>query len=146
MVEPTETESKKTLDYFIDTMIEINGMAHVILTVSQWDKAHEFYSRLCPFLGLTKVYDGNKMEITDVAEKSTCAGLTTIDFKVPAGGGEQYFGVEIVGPVGTDGREGMTVLKVLGGCETALGSHSRVSLSTVDGKKPDKDLKLEPQT
>ena len=40
-------------------MIEINGMAHVILTVSQWDKAHAFYGELLPFLGLTKVYDGN---------------------------------------------------------------------------------------
>lgn len=40
-------------------MIEINGMAHVILTVTQWDKAHAFYSELMPFLGLTKVYDGN---------------------------------------------------------------------------------------
>ena len=40
-------------------MIEVNGMAHVILTVSQWDKAHAFYSELLPFLGLTKVYDGN---------------------------------------------------------------------------------------
>lgn len=40
-------------------MIEINGCAHVILTVSQWDKAHAFYSELCPFLGLHKVYDGN---------------------------------------------------------------------------------------
>ena len=40
-------------------MVEINGMAHVILTVSQWDKAREFYSELCPFLGMTKVYDGN---------------------------------------------------------------------------------------
>ncbi len=40
-------------------MIEINGMAHVILTVSQWDKARAFYAELLPFLGLTKVYDGN---------------------------------------------------------------------------------------
>src|SRR4026209_3048913 len=40
-------------------MIEVNGMAHVILTVSQWDKAHSFYGELLPFLGLTKVYDGN---------------------------------------------------------------------------------------
>lgn len=39
--------------------IEINGAAHAILTVSQWDKAHAFYSDLLPFLGLTKVYDGN---------------------------------------------------------------------------------------
>ena len=40
-------------------MIEVNGMAHVILTVSQWDKARAFYGELLPFLGLTKVYDGN---------------------------------------------------------------------------------------
>jgi catechol 2,3-dioxygenase-like lactoylglutathione lyase family enzyme len=39
--------------------IEVNGMAHVILTVSQFEKAHEFYCELMPFLGLTKVYDGN---------------------------------------------------------------------------------------
>src|SRR5204863_253773 len=38
-------------------MIEINGMAHVILTVSDWDKAHAFYGDLLPFLGLKKVYD-----------------------------------------------------------------------------------------
>ena len=40
-------------------MIDVNGMAHVILTVSQWDKAHAFYGELLPFLGMTKVYDGN---------------------------------------------------------------------------------------
>jgi catechol 2,3-dioxygenase-like lactoylglutathione lyase family enzyme len=40
-------------------MIEVNGMAHVILTVSQWEKARAFYAELLPFLGLTKVYDGN---------------------------------------------------------------------------------------
>jgi catechol 2,3-dioxygenase-like lactoylglutathione lyase family enzyme len=34
-------------------MIEVNGMAHVILTVSQWDKARAFYGELLPFLGLT---------------------------------------------------------------------------------------------
>jgi catechol 2,3-dioxygenase-like lactoylglutathione lyase family enzyme len=40
-------------------MIEVNGMAHVILTVSQWEKARAFYGELLPFLGMTKVYDGN---------------------------------------------------------------------------------------
>ena len=40
-------------------MIEVNGMAHVILTVSQWEKARHFYAELLPFLGLKKVYDGN---------------------------------------------------------------------------------------
>ncbi len=40
-------------------MIEVNGLAHVVLTVSQWDKAHAFYAGLLPFLGMRKVYDGN---------------------------------------------------------------------------------------
>ena len=40
-------------------MVEINGMAHVILTVSSWDKARAFYRELLPALGLRKVYDGN---------------------------------------------------------------------------------------
>jgi len=40
-------------------MIEVNGLAHVILTVSQWEKAHAFYAGLLPFLGMRKVYDGN---------------------------------------------------------------------------------------
>lgn len=40
-------------------MIEVNGMAHVILTVSQWEKARAFYAGLLPFLGMKKVYDGN---------------------------------------------------------------------------------------
>jgi catechol 2,3-dioxygenase-like lactoylglutathione lyase family enzyme len=40
-------------------MIDINGMAHVILTVSQFEAARTFYCELLPFLGLTKVYDGN---------------------------------------------------------------------------------------
>ena len=40
-------------------MIDINGMAHVILTVNQFDKAREFYCELLPFLGMQKVSDGN---------------------------------------------------------------------------------------
>ena len=40
-------------------MIEINGMAHVILTVNNFDASRDFYCKLLPFLGLTKVYDGN---------------------------------------------------------------------------------------
>lgn len=39
-------------------MIEVNGMAHVILTVSQFDAARTFYCELLPFLGLKKVFDG----------------------------------------------------------------------------------------
>ena len=32
-------------------MIQINGMAHVILTVSRFEEAREFYCGLLPFLG-----------------------------------------------------------------------------------------------
>lgn len=42
-------------------MIEVNGMAHVILTVSQFDEAKAFYSRLMPALGLQCVFDGSDM-------------------------------------------------------------------------------------
>lgn len=40
-------------------MIEVNGMAHVVLTVSQFDAARAFYCELLPFLGMKKVFDGN---------------------------------------------------------------------------------------
>lgn len=39
-------------------MIDINGMAHVILTVSQFDKAREFYRALLPAFGMKLVHDG----------------------------------------------------------------------------------------
>jgi catechol 2,3-dioxygenase-like lactoylglutathione lyase family enzyme len=41
-------------------MIEINGVAHVILTVSDWENTKPFYEALLPFLGLTKVFDGDE--------------------------------------------------------------------------------------
>src|SRR5687767_6017110 len=41
-------------------MIDINGIAHVQLTVSNFEAAREFYAKLLPFLGLTPVmeFDG----------------------------------------------------------------------------------------
>jgi catechol 2,3-dioxygenase-like lactoylglutathione lyase family enzyme len=39
-------------------MIEINGVAHVILTVSEWEKAQPFYASLLSFLGLQCVFSG----------------------------------------------------------------------------------------
>ena len=42
-------------------MIEVNGMAHVILTVGRYDEAKAFYSRLMPSLGLECVFDGSNM-------------------------------------------------------------------------------------
>ena len=38
--------------------IAINGMAHLILTVSQFDKARAFYSSLLPQFGMSLVHDG----------------------------------------------------------------------------------------
>jgi catechol 2,3-dioxygenase-like lactoylglutathione lyase family enzyme len=37
--------------------MEINGMAHVILTVRDFPKARAFYGALLPYLGLTPVVD-----------------------------------------------------------------------------------------
>lgn len=42
-------------------MIEINGIAHVILTVSDWPACRPFYERLLAFLGLSRVFAGEDM-------------------------------------------------------------------------------------
>src|SRR5215471_1498963 len=39
--------------------MEINGMAHVILTASDFGRSRDFYSRLLPFLGMTPVIDSD---------------------------------------------------------------------------------------
>jgi catechol 2,3-dioxygenase-like lactoylglutathione lyase family enzyme len=41
-------------------VIEINGMAHVILTVNRFDLARAFYGRLLPEFGMKPVYDNDK--------------------------------------------------------------------------------------
>ena len=41
-----------------NNQIGINGMAHVILTVSQFEKARSFYSGLLPQFGMSLVHDG----------------------------------------------------------------------------------------
>jgi catechol 2,3-dioxygenase-like lactoylglutathione lyase family enzyme len=40
--------------------IEINGMAHVILTASRFEVAREFYRKLLPEFGMKPVFDGEK--------------------------------------------------------------------------------------
>ena len=42
-------------------MIEVNGMAHVILTVSDWDRCRSFYEAVLPFLGLKQAFSGEDM-------------------------------------------------------------------------------------
>jgi catechol 2,3-dioxygenase-like lactoylglutathione lyase family enzyme len=41
--------------------MEINGIAHVMLTAGRFEAAREFYGRLLPFLGLTPVIDTEGM-------------------------------------------------------------------------------------
>ena len=41
--------------------IAINGVAHVILTVSRFEAAREFYGKLLPELGMKPVFDGDKL-------------------------------------------------------------------------------------
>jgi catechol 2,3-dioxygenase-like lactoylglutathione lyase family enzyme len=40
-------------------MIEVNGIAHVILTVSEWERSRPFYEAFLAFLGLTRVFAGD---------------------------------------------------------------------------------------
>lgn len=42
-------------------MIEINGIAHISLTVRQFEKASVFYEKLLTFLGLQPVFVGEEM-------------------------------------------------------------------------------------
>jgi catechol 2,3-dioxygenase-like lactoylglutathione lyase family enzyme len=44
-----------------ETTIGINGMAHVMLTVSQFKAARAFYGRLLPALGMMPVCDTDKL-------------------------------------------------------------------------------------
>ena len=39
-------------------LVNINGLAHVILTVTEYKKSREFYTRLLPAFGMTLVHDG----------------------------------------------------------------------------------------
>jgi catechol 2,3-dioxygenase-like lactoylglutathione lyase family enzyme len=41
--------------------MEINGIAHVILTASDFARSRAFYSRLLPFLGLQVIVDSQQM-------------------------------------------------------------------------------------
>src|SRR5215475_13283329 len=42
-------------------MIEINGMAHAILTVSSFEAARTFYGQLLPRFGMKVVFDGDRL-------------------------------------------------------------------------------------
>ena len=65
--------------------IEINGMAHVILTVSQFDAARAFYQRLLPEFGMKVVHDSEKLFYCVGAR--TAIGIEPCD---PAFAGERF--------------------------------------------------------
>ena len=41
--------------------MEINGIAHVVLTVSKWEVCREFYRKLLAFLGLKPILDTDQI-------------------------------------------------------------------------------------
>src|SRR5580704_14918604 len=66
-------------------MIEINGMAHVILTVSRFDLARAFYGKLLPIFGMKPVFDSDKFFYCVGAR--TAIGIEPCD---PAYAGERF--------------------------------------------------------
>jgi catechol 2,3-dioxygenase-like lactoylglutathione lyase family enzyme len=66
-------------------MIEINGMAHVVLTVSRFEVAREFYRKLLPEFGMKVVHDGDKLFYCVGAR--TAIGIEPCD---PALAGERF--------------------------------------------------------
>ena len=65
--------------------IEINGMAHVVLTVSRFEEARAFYRRLLPQFGMTIVHDGDRL-FYGVGGR-TAIGIEPCD---PAHAGERF--------------------------------------------------------
>src|SRR3954466_6647022 len=65
--------------------IDINGMAHVILTVSRFEVAREFYRKLLPEFGMKPVFDGDKLFYCVGAR--TAIGIEPCD---PALAGESF--------------------------------------------------------
>lgn len=68
-----------------EPLIAINGMAHVILTVSDYAKARTFYARLLPACGMKPVFDGPKF--TYFVGARTAIGIEPCD---PAYAGERF--------------------------------------------------------
>ena len=41
--------------------MEVNGIAHIFLTASNFERSREFYRKLLPFLGMAPVIDTEAM-------------------------------------------------------------------------------------
>ena len=68
-----------------EPLIGINGMAHVVLTVSDFRRARAFYARLLPACGMQPVFDGPKFAYFVGAR--TAIGIEPCD---PALQGERF--------------------------------------------------------
>jgi hypothetical protein len=58
-------------------MIDINGMAHVVLTVSRFDLARAFYGRLLPEFGMKVVHEVTNSFIASALERRSASKLAT---------------------------------------------------------------------
>ena len=65
--------------------IAINGMAHVILTVSRFEAARDFYRKLLPQFGMKPVFDGDRLFYC--VGSRTAVGIQPSD---PAQGTERF--------------------------------------------------------
>ena len=65
--------------------IQINGMAHVMLTVSRFEVARTFYRELLPHFGMKPVFDGERLFYC--VGGRTAIGIQPCD---PAYGGERF--------------------------------------------------------
>jgi catechol 2,3-dioxygenase-like lactoylglutathione lyase family enzyme len=68
-----------------EALIGINGMAHVVLTVSDFPRARAFYARLLPACGMRPVFDGPRFAYFVGAR--TAIGIEPCD---PAWQGERF--------------------------------------------------------
>lgn len=59
--------------------MEINGIAHTILTASNFERAREFYRKLLPFLGLKPMIDSDEIYYC-------VGGRTAVGIRAPAPG------------------------------------------------------------
>ena len=59
--------------------MEINGIAHTILTASNFERAREFYRKLLPFLGLKPMIDSDEIYYC-------VGGRTAVGVRAPAPG------------------------------------------------------------
>jgi catechol 2,3-dioxygenase-like lactoylglutathione lyase family enzyme len=70
--------------------VEINGMAHVILTVTHFEEARAFYSQLLPQFGMKPVFDGDKLFYCVGAERRSASSLATGHTRPSASGSSEW--------------------------------------------------------